>query len=348
MAHDPGATRVSSLISQSVFCYNSNMLIRIIDIGSNSIKSTVYDVQNQDHKAVSKDKLSFSIGEEVFSQGSISEHAQDKIGAFVHGLSESAGGDKIHFTFVLATSAVRSAKNRDAFTRKFQQKTGFPVRVLSGEEESYIIHMGIASKAGIGQNDILKTIDIGGGSAEISCSRGYDYLFGHSYDLGAIRLSQRFLKGKSFSREAFDQIQELAQEEFRTRFEIKSMPAAQLAIGSSGNIRAIAKMVQCVRGLPFIKLLPEITTGSLEDIAEISLGKSHQAIQSLFDITFDRAKIIMPAVVVLGTAMRHFGIPRLAVSEAGLREGAAFYWSRHGNLSLPVNGSNSEAGEKRS
>jgi exopolyphosphatase / guanosine-5'-triphosphate,3'-diphosphate pyrophosphatase len=323
------------------------MLIRIIDIGSNSIKSTVYDVQNQDHKAISKDKLAFSIGEEVFSQGSISDSAQDKIAAFAMGLSNAAGGDKIHFTFVLATSAVRSAKNRDAFSRKFQLKTGFPIRILSGEEESYIIHMGIASKAGIGQNDILKTIDIGGGSAEISCSRGYDYLFGHSYDLGAIRLSQQFLKGKTFSREAFDLIQDLAQKEFRTRFEIKTTPPSQLAIGSSGNIRAIAKMVQCVRGLPFIKLLPEITTGSLDDIVEISLGKSSQSIQSLFDITFERAKIIMPAIVVLATAMRHFNIPRLAVSEAGLREGAAFYWSRHGNLTLPVKGLSSEAGEKR-
>lgn len=312
------------------------MLIRIVDIGSNSIKASVYDVQNQDHKAVSKDKLSFSIGEEVFSSGSISESAQDKIAAFIQGLPSSTGGEKIHFSFVLATSAVRSAKNRDAFLRRLQQKAEINVRVLSGEEESFLIHMGIASKAGIGPQEVLKTIDIGGGSAEISCSRGYEYLFGHSYDLGAIRLSQRFLKGKTFSREAFDQIQDLAMEEFKTRFELKSAPTCLRAIGSSGNIRAIAKMVQCVRGLPFIKLLPEITSGSLDDVAEISLGKSHQHLQSLFDITFDRAKIIMPAVIVLSAAMRYFSIPRLAVSEAGLREGVAFFWSRHGHLNLPV------------
>jgi exopolyphosphatase/guanosine-5'-triphosphate,3'-diphosphate pyrophosphatase len=325
------------------------MLIRIVDIGSNSIKASVYDVQNQDHKVVSKDKLSFSIGEEVFSQGSISESAQEKIASFVQGLPGSVDGDKVHFTFVLATSAVRSSRNSDAFARKLQQRTGIAVRILSGEEESFLIHMGIASKAGIGPQDVLKTIDIGGGSAEISCSRGFDYLFGHSYDLGAIRLSQRFLKGKTFSREAFDQIQDLALNEFRTRFEIRSVPPTQRAIGSSGNIRAIAKMVQCVRGLPFVKLLPEITPGSLDDIAEISLGKSHQNLQSLFDISFERAKIIMPAVVVLSAAMRHFGIPRLAVSEAVLREGAAFFWSRHGNLNLPVEtlAAASEASEKR-
>ena len=312
------------------------MLIRIVDIGSNSIKSTVYDVQNRDHKAGSKDKLSLSIGEDVFSQGSISESSQDKIAAFIDGLPASNGGEKIHFTFVLATSATRSAKNRDAFARKIQSKTGHTLRILSGEEESFLIHMGIAHKAGIGAQEILKTIDIGGGSAEISCSKGFDYLFGHSYDLGAIRLSHRFLKGKTFTREAFDQIQDLAMNDFKTRFEIKPTPPAQRAIGSSGNIRAIAKMVQCVRGLPFMKILPEITVGSLDDVAEISLGKSDQFIQNLFDISSDRAKIIMPAVVVLAAAMRHFGIARLAVSEAGLREGVAYFWSRHGHLNLPL------------
>jgi exopolyphosphatase/guanosine-5'-triphosphate,3'-diphosphate pyrophosphatase len=312
------------------------MLIRIVDIGSNSIKASVYDVQNQDHKPVTRDKLSFSLGEEVFSTGSLSDSAADKVAGFIQGLSPAANGEKIHFTFVLATSAVRSARNRDAFARRLQQKAGVSLRILTGEEESFLIHMGIASKAEVGPQEIIKTIDIGGGSAEISWSRGYEYLSGHSYDLGAIRLSQRFLKGKTFTREAFEQIQELALSEFRTRFKVEPPPASQRAFGSSGNIRAIARMVNQVRGGPFQKLVPEITVGSLEDIAEISQGKAAQNIQSLFDITLERARIIMPAVVVLSASMRHFGIHRLTVSEAGLREGAAFFWSRNGHLNLPV------------
>jgi exopolyphosphatase/guanosine-5'-triphosphate,3'-diphosphate pyrophosphatase len=324
------------------------MLIRIVDIGSNSIKASVYDVQNQDHKVVDKAKLSFSLGEEVFSAGSISESGQDKVAAFIKDLPQSVNGEKIHFSFVLATSAVRSARNADALAKKVLAKSGLNLRILSGEEESYLIHMGIASKAGIGPQEIIKTIDIGGGSAEISWSRGYEYLYGHSYDLGAIRLSQRFLKGKTFSREAFEQIQDLALTEFKTRYEVKSSPPSNRAFGSSGNIRAIGRMVENVRGGPFHRLIPEITVGSLEDIAEITQGKSAQHLQSQFDITLERARIIMPAVVVLAASMRFFGINRLATSEAGLREGAAFYWSRHGHLNLPVEANQAAgAAEKR-
>lgn len=312
------------------------LLIRIIDIGSNSIKSSVYDVVSQTHKLASKDKLHFSLGEEVFSHGSIPEEAQEKVASFVQGLPDSVSGEKVHFTFMLATSAVRSARNREAFAKKLHQRTGLPVRVLSGEEESFLIHMGIATKAGIGAQEVLKTIDIGGGSAEVSWSRGLAYLGGQSYDLGAIRLSKRFLKTKTFTREAVAQIQDLVASELGGRTEARPVPEGQRAIGSSGNIRAVAKMVACVRGLPFVKLIPEITPGSLEDVIEVSIGKAPQNIEALFGIHAERSRIIMPAVVVLVSAMRFFGIHRLEVSEAGLREGAIYWWSRNGHFNLPV------------
>ena len=312
------------------------MLIRVVDIGSNSIKSSLYDVENQTHKLVAKEKLPYSLGEEVFSQGYISEDGQEKVAEFIQELPGSQGGEKIHFTFVLATSAVRSSRNRDAFVRKLTQRTGHACRVLSGEEESFLIHMGIAIRAGIGTQDIIKTIDVGGGSAEISWSRGMQYLEGHSYDLGAIRLSKRFLKSRTFSRESFVQIQELALSEFKGGFDGRSAPEAQKAVGSSGNIRAIEGMVQCVRSPAIAKLIPEITPGSLEDVAEIAVGRTPQNLQDIFDIGPERARIIMPAVVVLCATMRFFGIARLEVVEAGLREGAAWFWSRHGHLSLPV------------
>jgi exopolyphosphatase/guanosine-5'-triphosphate,3'-diphosphate pyrophosphatase len=322
------------------------MLIRVVDIGSNSVKAALYDVENQSHKPVSKDKLHFSIGEDVFSQGYIGEDSQEKVAKYIEGLPSSSGGEKIHFTFVMATSAVRSARNRDAFARKLQQRTGLPCRVLSGEEESFLIHMGIASKAGIGPSETIKTIDIGGGSAEISWSRGLAYLFGHSYDLGAIRLSKRFLKGKTFTREGFEQIEGLALSVLKTGAKEKAPPEADRAIGSSGNIRAIAKSLAGVRNPAFSKLIPEITLGSLEDLVELSIGKEPKQLSDIFNgLPAERARIIMPAVVVLLSCMRFFGINRLGVSEAGLREGVAYFWSRNGHLNLPV--SSGASGEGR-
>ena len=314
---------------------SARMHIRIIDLGSNSLKASLYSIENGEHKVVDKDKLDYALGDAVFSEGSIPDSAVEKVADFVRDACEGKGGGKAHFTFVMATSAVRSAKNREALVKRVDQKTGFAVRVLDGAEEGFLIHTGITSSQNGKRDDVIKTIDIGGGSAEVSWSRGDRYLFGRSYELGAIRLSSRFLKASTFGREEFERIHNHALEELKRRTPEKA-PSADRAVGSSGNLRAISRMVQSLRSPSFSKLIPEITAGALEDLCEVAVGRSAQSLAGLFDLPIKRARIVMPAALVLLASMRHFDIQRLEISEAGLREGVAHFWSRHGHLNLPV------------
>ncbi len=309
------------------------MIIRVIDIGSNSVKASLYNVEQGKHRLLDKDKLDYALGDFVFSEGSIPESGFDKVATYIQRALTENSGEKPHFTFIIATSAVRSAKNRDAFVKKVEQKTEIPVRVLTGAEESYLVHIGVVNQTGA--EGIVKTIDIGGGSAEVAWSRDQRYLFGRSYELGAIRLTRRFLNGKPFTREIYERIYNHAWEEFHKRSPTEA-PGADRAISSSGNIRAIVKMVEEVRSESFAKQIPEITPGALEDLLEIAVGRAPQNLTSLFDLNIERARIVIPAVLVLQASMRYFGIRRLEFTEAGLREGVAFFWSRHGHLNLPL------------
>lgn len=309
------------------------MIIRIIDIGSNSVKTSLYSVEEGKHRLIDKDKLDYALGESVFSEGSILESGMEKVAAYVQRALMDHSEGKPHFTFILATSAVRSAKNREAFLKKVEQKTDITVRVLTGAEESYLIHTGIIIQTGVG--GVVKTIDIGGGSTEVSWSRDGRYLFGRSYELGAIRLTKQFLNGKPFTHETFQRIYDHAWEEFRKRSPAEA-PAADHAIASSGNSRAIFKMTEAIRSPVFSRQIPEMTPGVLEDIAEMAVGKTPQHLVSLFDLNLERARIIMPAVLVLLAGARYFGIRKMEFTDAGLREGVAAFWSRHGHLNLPL------------
>jgi exopolyphosphatase/guanosine-5'-triphosphate,3'-diphosphate pyrophosphatase len=314
------------------------MIIRIVDIGSNSVKASLYAVQGGQHRLIKRDKLDYSVGNAVFPQGSIPDSGLAKIATFIKsGYSGKVrAAEKPHFTFALATSAVRSARNRDAFVAKLSAETGVNVRVLSGAEESFLIHGGILAKANVQPGEVVKTIDIGGGSAEVSWSRDGKYLFGRSYELGAIRLARRFMgKGGTFTREGLQRITDHALESFRAGSP-SAAPVANRAIGSSGNVRAIAHMLTKVRGPAFARLVKDVTPGALEDIAEMAIGRTPAALAISFGLPPTRAAIIMPAVMVLLASLRHFGIHRLEIAEAGLREGAAAYWSGHGHLNLPV------------
>jgi exopolyphosphatase / guanosine-5'-triphosphate,3'-diphosphate pyrophosphatase len=228
---------------------------------------------------------------------------------------------------------VREASNREVFVKKLQQKIDVQVRVLSGEEESFLVHMGMIHRAGVLPDEIIKTVDIGGGSVELSWSKGEHYLFGHSFDLGAIRLTQSYLHSKIFTREMIGTISDRISKELKA-FHAKP-PIASKAIGSSGNVRAIFKMVQAIYSQPFSKALPEITVGSLETLLEFTVGKSPQQIHAFFDIGLERSKSIVAALCVLNICMRHFEIYRLTVTDAGLREGVVYYWSQHGHLTFP-------------
>ncbi len=309
------------------------MIIRIIDIGSNSVKTSLYAVEEGQYRLIDKEKLDYALGEAVFSEGSIPESGIDKVAGYIPRTLMDHSEGKPHFTFVLATSAVRSAKNREAFVKKVEQKTDVPVRILTGAEESYLIHTGIIGQTGA--EGVVKTIDIGGGSTEVSWSRGNRYLFGRSYELGAIRLTKRFLNGKPFTRETFQRIYDHAWEEFRKHSPAEA-PAADRAIASSGNSRAIVKMAETIRSPVFSKHIPEMTPGVLEDLVEMAVGKTPQHLVSLFDLNQERAHIIMPAVLVLLAGARYFGIRRMEFTDAGLREGVAAFWSRHGHLNLPL------------
>jgi exopolyphosphatase/guanosine-5'-triphosphate,3'-diphosphate pyrophosphatase len=311
------------------------MIIRIIDIGSNSVKASLYSVEQGRHKMLSREKLDYSLGNAVFSEGAIPDSGMDRVVSFILSKPEPRTQERPHFTFALATSAVRSASNRDAFVKRIQNKTGIEVRVLSGAEESYLIHTGIVSQAGAAPGEVIKTIDIGGGSAEVSWSRGGNYLFGKSYELGAIRLTRRFLSGKTFTREVFQRVYDHAAAEFLARSPASNL-AADRAIGSSGNVRAIGRMAATVRASEFSKTVAPITTGTLEDIVEAALNKTPAQIAETFGLNTERASIVMPAVAVLLAGMRHFDMRRLETTEAGLREGAVDFWSRHGHFNLPL------------
>ncbi len=309
------------------------MVIRVVDIGSNAVKAAWFEVEERAQRLLGRDKLRLALGDYAFQQGTLPDAALDRVAAFLRGLNDAWNGEKVHFTFVVATAAMRAAKNREAALKRLEEKSGLPVRVLTGAEESFLVHMGVAQDAKAGPQEVLQSLDLGGGSFEMSWSRGLEYIEGRSYELGAIRLAQKFVNGKPFSRETFERMQEEALAQFRKS---AGGPRADRVVGSSGNIRAVRHMVDGLHSLEFTKSVPEITRGSLEDVMEMAVGRSHQALPDVFELSPERARIIMPAVACLLASMRHFGITRISASEAGLRDGVAFFWSRNGHLHIPL------------
>jgi exopolyphosphatase/guanosine-5'-triphosphate,3'-diphosphate pyrophosphatase len=92
---------------------------------------------------------------------------------------------------VVATNTFRVARNVATFMPLMEQAIGYPIEVISGEEEGRLIYMGVAHEVARPLEARL-VIDIGGGSTELIFGRGNDIEVVESFGIGTQQQSITF------------------------------------------------------------------------------------------------------------------------------------------------------------
>src|SRR5580692_2238900 len=142
-----------------------------VDIGSNSCRLKIASVQTHRLKTLHEDREVTRLGESVFQTGVISPEA---MAATIRALKRFHKAVQLHVVDkvrVVATSAMRDARNAAAFTEWVKATTGWSVEVISGLEEGRLIHLGVVTHE-VGARGKCLLIDLGGGSCEVTLSDG--------------------------------------------------------------------------------------------------------------------------------------------------------------------------------
>src|SRR3984893_2624824 len=163
-----------------------------VDIGSNSVRLKIARLQAGRLRALHEDREVTRLGEGVFGSGfltpdSIAETV--KVLRRFHRATQQIVTDSVR---VVATSALRDARNSQAFLQWVKSATGWRVEIISGLEEARLIHLGLVSSRRVDTSTALM-VDLGGGSCELTVSgrgRIHDTV---SLPLGAVRLTDEFL-----------------------------------------------------------------------------------------------------------------------------------------------------------
>ncbi len=136
----------------------------VIDIGSNSIRLVVYQDGGRAPLQLFNEKVLCGLGRGLAPTG---ELAPEGVGmalanlARFKSLTTAMGARAVE---VVATAAVREARNGAAFVADVARRTGFKVRILSGADEARLSALGVLS----GIPDAFGvTGDLGGGSLEL-------------------------------------------------------------------------------------------------------------------------------------------------------------------------------------
>src|SRR5215467_5886525 len=145
-----------------------------VDIGSNSVRLKIARLQGHRLHPAHEDREVTRLGDGVFRSGFLSPDAISdtvKVLRRFHRTAQQVGTDAVR---VVATSALRDARNSRAFLEWVRSATGWKVEIISGLEEA-------------------RLIDLGGGSCELTISANRHIRDTVSLPLGAVRLTNEFL-----------------------------------------------------------------------------------------------------------------------------------------------------------
>jgi exopolyphosphatase/guanosine-5'-triphosphate,3'-diphosphate pyrophosphatase len=305
-----------------------------IDIGSNSCRLKIAKVLAHQLKTLAEDREVTRLGASVFETGLVSPEAMT---ATLRALKrfqrtvQTHGVDQIR---VVATSAMRDARNSAAFQAWVKAETGWTMEIISGLEEGRLIHLGVISgETGVGGRVVL--VDLGGGSCEITLSERKRIKETVSVPLGAVRLTGEFLSADPAPAEGLARMRRFIQRELR-RAQRRIQPGkVSLTIATSGTAAALCEAyaagakagkaaghrVSKLASARVGKLAGIVTTRSVRAMAAKIAGMSLPEREAVPGIGPRRAEIIVAGVEVYAELLEGFGLPGFRYSPLGLRDG---------------------------
>ena len=211
-----------------------------IDIGSNSCRLKIAVVEQHHLKTLHEDREVVRLGESVFQSGMISP---DAMANTIRALKRFQKAVQLHVVDkvrVVATSAMRDARNAAAFTEWVKSTTGWNVEVISGLEEGRLIHLGVVTHE-VGARGRCLLIDLGGGSCEVTLSDGGRVKAMVSLPLGAVRLQQEFLRSDPPAKTDVARLKQYIDRELKRAERKLGIPRVGLVVATSGTAAALAE-----------------------------------------------------------------------------------------------------------
>jgi exopolyphosphatase/guanosine-5'-triphosphate,3'-diphosphate pyrophosphatase len=301
-----------------------------IDIGSNSCRLKIASVSQHKLKTLHEDREVTRLGESVFQTGVISP---DAMAATIKALKRFHKAVQLHVVDkvrVVATSAMRDARNATAFTEWVKSSTGWTVEVISGLEEGRLIHLGVVTHEPGAKGKCL-LIDLGGGSCEVTLSDGGRVKEMVSMPLGAVRLQQEFLQHDPPVKEDVARLKQYIDRELQRAEKKIGKTAVTLVIATSGTAAALAEAGIAVSAkLPVRKTVPksfvrvkpqEATTPDVRRLADKLVKMTNAQREAVPGIGPRRSEIIIGGAQVYASLLERFHLGGFRYSPLGLRDG---------------------------
>lgn len=295
--------------------------IAIADIGSNSARMVVMQRSGEfGLVTVSESKFALRLQRRIDESGELTPEAMQRLIRVVKdfdAVAKSAGSDQL---VAIATSAIRSSSDPADIVRQVQAATGVNLQVLSGQEEAEATFTGAVSTLPVRDGAV---IDLGGGSMEVVRFEDREPTHSVMLPLGALRLSDRFLKGDKVSQKELQRLANHVESKLSGAGVEPLGPRSQV-VGTGGTVRNAAKMDRRVSGRRFGRLHGHrIGLDELEQTLKQISEMSRDELRWVPGLNPERADSIVGGIAALVATVNYLDGDSVLASGTGLREGLA-------------------------
>ncbi len=147
------------------------MRLGVVDIGTNSTRLLIADVDPASGRIAERDRRSqvTHLGAGVDASGRLSDAAMERVFATLDAYRQALDADEVPADGRIAvlTSAVRDAANGADFTATVRDRYGLDAHTIAGEREARLTFLGATHGRDPEDRTPLLVFDIGGGSTEL-------------------------------------------------------------------------------------------------------------------------------------------------------------------------------------
>ncbi len=290
-----------------------------VDIGSNSVRLKIARLQGGRLRQLHEDREVTRLGQGVFGSGFLTpDSIADTVRVLrrFHRATQQIVTDNVR---VAATSALRDARNSQAFLEWIRSATGWRVEIISGVEEARLIHLGLISGSRVDSAPTLM-MDLGGGSCELTVSRGGHIRDAVSLPLGAVRLTNEFLRHDPPRKGELKRLRGFVAREVNRVVDRITNAKVKGVIATSGTAEALAAVASHMRsGVNRQRNLVSRAEMSriAKRIARLPVGERRK----VEGIGPRRAEIIVAGATVYHELLERLDLKGFRYSPLGLRDG---------------------------
>ena len=296
-----------------------------IDLGTNTVRLLVAKKDGKGFKPLHSNQVITSLGEGLCNGGILIDKAMERTVNTILNFKNEVIQYNPSKIWIVATSAVREAKNRSEFIDIIKKATGLELEVIPWEEEARMTLLGVFS----GLNSNIKNaiiFDIGGGSTEYVFTEEKELINSVGADLGVVHLSERYIKNDPVDEEELRILEKAIADKIKNvKDEINStfhIPHSALLIGTAGTVTTLAAL-----DLNLYPYTPKKINGyilKLENVKKLLDRLKKMPLKERRNIpTLEKGRedLIIPGAVIVIKTMEIFGFDSMIVSDYGLREG---------------------------